>query len=197
MPSSCLLTKRKKTEKALKVSEIKFRTLVEQLPSVTYTAAIDEASTLLYISPQIEKLLGITPDEYKSSPDFWLKHLHDEDRDQVLEKLNITHKSSEPFRLEYRMILPYNRIVWIRDEAVIIKDDAGNPQYLQGVIFDITERKQNEEELKKYRKDLEELVKERTETLEKSRQSLTFLLEDVNETRLELEEKNKEMTYCP
>ncbi len=176
------ITKRKEVEEALKESEIKFRTLVEQLPSVTYTAALDEASTLLYISPQIEKLLGITLDKYKSTPDFLLKHLHDEDRERVHEALNITYKSSQPFISEYRMISSDNRIVWIRDEAVIIKDDAGDPQYLQGVIFDITERKQNEKELTKYRDHLEE-----------SRQSLTFLLEDVNEVRLELEEKNKEL----
>ena len=148
------ITKRKMTEKALKQSEIKFRTLVEQLPSVTYTAALDESRTVLYISPQIEKLLGITPEEYKASPNYWLKHLHKEDRDQVLKKLNITHKSSQPFISEYRMILSDNRIVWIRDEAVIINDDLGNPQYLQGVILNITERKDTEEEIQRHIKEM-------------------------------------------
>jgi len=143
------IDKRKQAEKALRNSEEKFRTLVEQLPSITYTAALDESSATLYVSPQIEKILGISPEKYKDNPDFWLKHLHDEDRERVLEELKRAHESGKPFISEYRILSTDDRIVWLRDEAVIIKDGEGNPQYLQGVMTDITERKQAEERLKK------------------------------------------------
>jgi PAS domain S-box-containing protein len=152
------IDKREQVEKALRDSEEKFRTLVEQLPSIIYTAALDESSTTLYTSPQIEKILGISPEKYKDNPDFWLEHLHDEDRERVLEELKRAHESGKPFISEYRMLSTDDRIVWLRDEAVIIKDDEGNPQYLQGVMFDITERKEAEENLKNAKDELQVIL---------------------------------------
>jgi PAS domain S-box-containing protein len=138
----------KQAEEALRKSEIKFRTLVEHLPAITYTAALDETSATLYISPQIENILGISPKEYKADSDFWLKHLHSEDRERVLKELNRTHETNQPFISEYRMLSTDGRIVWLRDEAVIVKDEKGNPLNLQGVMFNITDRKQAEEALR-------------------------------------------------
>lgn len=133
---------------ALRESEIRYRTLVEHLPAITYTAALDESSTTLYVSPQIEKILSISPEEYKKDPDFWVKHLHDEDRERVLGEFGYAHETGQPLFTEYRMISTDGRIVWLRDEAVIVKDDKGNPLYLQGVMFDITEQKKADEALR-------------------------------------------------
>jgi|GEM_PF-1097241 len=143
------LTERRQVEEKLLESEIKYRTLVEQLPAVTYTAALDESSTTLYISPQIEKILGISPAEYKADPDFWVKHLYPDDRDRVLNELSRSHRSGQPFNSEYRMVTQNGQLVWFRDDATVVRDDKGNPLYLQGVMFDITERKQAEEALQR------------------------------------------------
>jgi len=142
------ITKRREAEKALRNNEIKYRTLVEHLPAITYTATLDESSTTLYVSPQIEKILGISPEGYKADPDFWVKHLHDEDRERVLEEFEHAHETGQPLFTEYRMISKDGRIVWIRDDAVIVKDEKENPLYLQGIMFDITDRKQSEEALR-------------------------------------------------
>ncbi|MCD4672849.1 MAG: PAS domain S-box protein [Anaerolineaceae bacterium] len=140
------ITARKQAEQALRESEEKFRTLVEQLPTITYIAKLDKTSTTLYISPQVEKILGIASDWYIANPNFWLTHIHDQDRERVLAEVNRAHESGQPFISNYRMLSTDGRIVWLRDEAVIIKNDKGFPLHLQGVMLDITERVRAEEE---------------------------------------------------
>lgn len=142
------ITKRKQVENALRESEIKYRTLVEQIPAITYVADIDEASTMNYVSPQVETLLGYSQDHFKTDPDVWLKQIHPDDRERVLADVVHCHKSNERFISEYRMFERDGRVLWFRDEAAVIRDETGQPLCLQGVMFDITERKQMEEALK-------------------------------------------------
>ena len=70
----------KHMKEALVQSEIKYRTLVGQLPVISYIASLDEYSATVYVSPQIEEILNISPAEYKTNPDFWVEHLHADDR---------------------------------------------------------------------------------------------------------------------
>ncbi len=142
------ITERKQAEEALKEAEIKYHTLVDNIPAVTYVAAIDETSTTLYVSPQIETILGVSPDTCKNDPDFWRKQLHPDDRERVLAEVTRSHNTNEPFILEYRMFSSDGSQVWLHDEAKTVKDDKENPRYIQGVMTDITERKQAEEELR-------------------------------------------------
>ncbi|MFH1370716.1 MAG: PAS domain S-box protein [Planctomycetota bacterium] len=143
------ITERKRAEEALRESEQRFRLLVEQLPAITYTAALDEASTTLYTSPQIEEILGGSVSDYKADPDLWRKLLHPDDRDRVLADVATSHQTGEPFSSEYRMIAKDGRVVWMRDDARIVEDAGGKPLYLQGVMYDITERKNTEESLRR------------------------------------------------
>ncbi len=149
------IAERKRAEEALLQSEIKYRTLVEHIPAITYIAALDESSTTLYVSPQIETILGISPADYKADPDFWVKHLHPDDRERVMDEIRRCHESDQPFILEYRMVSKDGRFVWLSDDAVIVKDDKGKPLHLHGVMYDITERKRAEEERKQLLKELE------------------------------------------
>lgn len=142
------ITARKRIEQKLQESETRYRILVENLPAITYTAAIDPQSTTLYVSPQVEKILGVTVSDYKADPDFWRKLLHPEDYERVMAELAQSHESSKPFISEYRMVAKDGHEVYIRDEARIIKNDDGKPLYLQGVMYDITERKKIEEILR-------------------------------------------------
>ena len=148
------ITERKAAEEALKEAEKKYRTLVDNIPAVTYVAAIDETSTTLYVSPQIETILGVSPDTYKDDPDFWRKHLHPDDRERVLAEVTRSHNTNEPFISEYRMFSSDGSQVWLHDEARIVKDDEENPLYLQGVMTDITERKLAEDALRESEKQL-------------------------------------------
>ena len=140
-------TRLQQAKKALIESESKFRTLVEKIPAITYTAALDEYSTTQYISPQIESTLGFTQKEYKEDSNIWNKQLHPDDRERVLKEVAECRQNDIPFVTEYRMLTKTGRTVWFRDEAVIIKNEAGKPLFLQGVMIDLTERKQAEKAL--------------------------------------------------
>lgn len=156
---------RRRVEAALRESEAKYRTLIEQLPAVMYIAALDEQSSTLYQSPQIEQIVGFTAAEWTSDPDLWAKRLHPDDRERVLAELAHSHATGEPFHSEYRLIARDGHVVWVRDEAAIVRDEMGRPLILQGVLFDITLRKQMEQELQ-HRSHLEQLVQERTTQLQ-------------------------------
>jgi len=143
------ITETKQIDEILRRTEAKYRALVEQIPAITYTAALDDASTTLYVSPQIQAALGISPEDYKADPDLWRKKLHPDDRDRVLTELAQSLASRQPFKSEYRMITRDGHVVWFRDEAVAVQDSAGKYLFLQGVMLDLTESKQAEEALNK------------------------------------------------
>jgi PAS domain S-box-containing protein len=149
------ITERVQAEEALQESEVRYRTLVEQIPAITYTAALDEAGTTLYISPQVQTYLGYSQQDYEIDPDAWRKALYPEDYARVMEQVAQSQAEGGPFVSEYRMIARDGRVVWFRDEGVVVRDDAGCPLFLQGVMFDITERKEAEEALRKAKEELE------------------------------------------
>jgi len=142
------ITEAKQVGQQLKETEFRFRNLIESIPALTYTAALDGTSTTTYISPQAGSLLGFTPGDYAANPDIWENQLHPDDRDRVLAEVQHCHRTGEPFLSEYRMIHRNGSIVWFRDHAIILRDESGRPLCLQGVQYDITESKAAEEKLR-------------------------------------------------
>ncbi len=139
------ITERKQADEALREAEAKYRTLVEQLPAITYIAEFGSAGRWTYVSPQIERILGFAPNEWMDRAELWIDQIHPDDRQRVLTEESDSRATGEPVRCEYRMRARDGRVVWFRDEAAIIKDQAGKPLYLHGLMFDITERKQADE----------------------------------------------------
>jgi PAS domain S-box-containing protein len=152
------ITDRRQKDKQLREAEAKYRLLIEQIPAVTYTAALDDSCTTLYISPQVASMLGFTQAEYMAEPNIWRRRLHPEDRERVLAEFTSRFSSSQPIISEYRMIAKDGRVVWFRDEAVVVRDETGVPLHLQGVMFDLTERKRAQEELQLERNKLEDIL---------------------------------------
>jgi PAS domain S-box-containing protein len=142
---------RKRKDRGIRESEAKYRALVEQIPAITYTAAHDGTSATLYVSPQIESLLGYSQAEYQADPSIWSRSLHPEDRERVLAEVAKCRGEARPFVSEYRMHTRDGRVVWFHDEAVIVRDEAGSPLVLQGVMYDISKRRQAEESLREER----------------------------------------------
>ena len=175
------ITERKEAERRLREAEVKYRTLVEQIPAVTYIQEIVEpgsrrANPTMYASPQVEAQLGYPPQAFLEDPELWIKLLHPEDRERVLAEDARTDETGEPFRIEYRQIIRDGRVKWIRDEAVLVKDEDDHPRFWQGVQHDITEAKRTEEELRRLNDDLERRVKERTAKLADHQQQLKALV---------------------
>ncbi|MDP9298841.1 MAG: PAS domain-containing protein, partial [Actinomycetota bacterium] len=139
------VTRRRQAESLVRATEERFRTLVEQLPAVTY---IEDTATdeILYVSPQVEAMFGYTPAEWRASPRLWERRLHPGDRDWVLAKG--TDETQGTWSAEYRTLARDGRIVWIHDEAILIGGLQGNRNLWQGVITDVTERKAAEERLR-------------------------------------------------
>ena len=134
-------------QKALRQGERKFRNLVEHLPAITYVAALDSQRSLLYVSPQIEHLLGYAPEDFESDPALFARILHSEDRMQVLDRAQQALQSGGPLTCEYRLLGRDGGEYWVRDESRVIYDEASQPLFVQGFIVDITARKKQQQEL--------------------------------------------------
>ncbi len=131
----------------LQATESRYRLLVEQTPVITYMDAVDEPSSTLYISPQVRGVLGYSPEEWIADRELWVRMLHPEDRERVMAEHRRTNETGEPFGAEYRLIAKNGRMVWIRDDAALAPGEDGEPQFWQGVMVDITERKLAEEQV--------------------------------------------------
>ena len=145
------ITERKEAEIRLKEAEARFRTLVEHIPAMTYMEAADNKgreTDFLYMSPQIEAVLGYSPAEWMADPELFARTLHPDDRERVLEEDARTARTGEPFKMEYRHLARDGSVVWMRDEAVLVRDHEGEPLYWLGVQFDITDRRETEEALR-------------------------------------------------
>jgi diguanylate cyclase (GGDEF)-like protein/PAS domain S-box-containing protein len=152
------ITERKQAEKALADAEQRYRTLVEQIPAVTYIDPVDDPDTSLYTSPEIERMLGYTPEEWIEGKQ-WPKRLHPEDRERILAAdERFEAGDGEPFSEEYRLLARDGSVVWVREEAVLLKAEMGEPLYWQGVIFDISEQKEAEQQLREAEKRYRALV---------------------------------------
>ncbi|MBN1587692.1 MAG: PAS domain S-box protein [Candidatus Omnitrophica bacterium] len=137
----------RKEEGKLRNLECSYQNLIEQLPAVTYIAAFDETRTTIYMSPQIEYLLGIASEEFVSDPKMWQEYLHPDDRERVVEELRRSRRKGAAFDCEYRMVAKEGGEVWIRDCAIVVQDAQENAIYLRGVMVDIGERKTYESKL--------------------------------------------------
>ena len=142
------ITERKGLEEAVSEAEVRYRQLVEHVPVAIYIDRLDEFSSNIYTSPQIERMLGTSPEQWQNESDLFVRLLHPDDRERVLAEHQHTHETGEPLRTEYRLILDDGRLVWIRDEAVVATDHVGNRLFLQGFLLDITERKTTEQALR-------------------------------------------------
>ena len=134
--------------KQLSIAEKKYRTLAEQIPAITYIADVDEAGSVRYVSPQIEQILGFSPEEWLADPELWSKQIHPDDRARVLAEYKSSCEKGQPFQSEYRCLTYDGQIVWCYNNAVLVKDDDGKPLFFQGVVSDITEYKRVTEEIR-------------------------------------------------
>jgi PAS domain S-box-containing protein len=127
---------------ARKDAEARYRTLVEQLPLITYVDPPHKTrETASFISPQAETMLGYSLEEWAAEPDFFWRHLHPADRERVMEAQRAARESGEPLSIEYRFVAKDGRTVWLQDSYTIVRDEAGAPLYSQGFALDVTARK--------------------------------------------------------
>lgn len=125
-------------------SEARYRALVEQIPAVTFMLALDEGQNEMYVSPQIEKILGFTAEEWLADPVLWFKQLHPDDKPLWNQEFARGIATGGPFRADCRAIARNGEIKYIHGEAWLVRDDLGNPLILQGIAQDVTDIKKAE-----------------------------------------------------
>ncbi|MBL8092239.1 MAG: PAS domain S-box protein, partial [Anaerolineales bacterium] len=150
------LQERKQAEDSLRETETLFRTLVEQTSIVVYRDKPDVFGSSLYVSPQIENLLGYTPEEWLSNPIFWQTLVHPDDLPALLADIESYMRENKKSFSEYRLRTKDGKWRWVRDEIVLVYGEDKKPKYVHGVFIDITERKQAEAELIEFRKLMDE-----------------------------------------
>ena len=133
-------------EPGLRLEAGRFRSLVEQLPLSVYIDRLDDVSSNVYTSPQIEPMLGYSSVEWVENDDLFVQLLHPEDRERVLAAHHRTHTTREPLFIEYRLRTKDGRYLWVQDEARVVAD--GGEFVLQGYLLDITARREAEEQLR-------------------------------------------------
>jgi PAS domain S-box-containing protein len=135
------LNERRQAVASLRDAETRYRTLVEQLPLVTYVSSIDRPGFSAYVSPQIEELLGYTPDAWLETPNLFWRVVHPDDVERVRAEHRTGYAAGGSFSTQYRLVARDGRTVWVQDEVMVVEDEAGKAVQAQGFLLDITHRK--------------------------------------------------------
>ncbi|MDZ4097919.1 MAG: sensor domain-containing diguanylate cyclase [Methylophilaceae bacterium] len=144
----------KQTKDTAKDSVV-YKTLLESPKAIPWK--IDWATLKFsYIGPQIEKLLGWTPESWVSVED-WAARMHPDDREWVVNFCVAQSQAGAGHEADYRAITKDGEYVWIRDVVHVVRNENGDVDSLVGFMFDISERKKTEHQLLDLQKELEDL----------------------------------------
>ena len=131
--------------------EARYRALVEQIPAVVFMAYLDRGIGEAYVSPQIEAALGFSQEEWLEDPIRWYSHIHPDDKQRWSTEAAEMFLTGSPLRSAYRVVARDGRVIWFHCEAKMIRKPDGEPWFIHGVGFDITDLKRTEEALQEER----------------------------------------------
>ena len=144
------ISDRRSAELARVQAEFKYQTLVEQVAAISYIAELGIDGQWLYVSPQIESIFGYSVEEWLAESTNWIRHIPVEDH-SVIWAAEEASKRGAPFHVEYRVVRKDGKTVWVSDTAVVVGIGGERPM-MEGIIVDITERKQHENQSQQSRR---------------------------------------------
>jgi PAS domain S-box-containing protein len=171
------VTERNKMEEALRESEATHRDIVSSIPGTVYQFVLkkDGSISVPFASISSSKLSGITPKEIKADPSLVLGAVVPEDLDIINRDLAESARTMKPWENEFRVRAKSGEIKWVRNicRPHLLPDDS---IIWNGVVIDVTEHKQMEQQIRAYSENLEQVVEERTRELRdaEERYRLTF-----------------------
>jgi len=141
-----LAIERKRAEAALRESQERYRDLVQGLDAIVWEA---DAATLQFsfVSQQAEAILGYPVEQWLTEPDFWINHLHPDDRERAVCSFQAATAEGKDHQIEYQFVAAHGHPVWLRDIVRVVRDDQGRVCQLRGLMINITQQKRMEEEL--------------------------------------------------
>ncbi|MEO5940675.1 MAG: response regulator [Candidatus Limnocylindrales bacterium] len=143
---------------ARREAELRFRQLVEELPLAVYTDKPgDPLGAATYVSPPIEAMFGYPTEEWLKE-DFFRSIVHPDDGAPIVLRQADGHGVSNRASGEYRIIAADGRVVWVRDDNSLIRDENGEPQYVLGFFLDVTEQALGAAEIRRQKQYFESLV---------------------------------------
>ena len=145
MHTTILTNERKQAEQAAQESQQRYKRLLAAVTDYVYSVAVEHgrpATTSHGLG--CEPITGYTPREFEADSFLWYRMIYDEDRPAVTAQAEQVLRGETPPPLEHRIVHKDGRIRWIRNTPVPHKDDRGRLIYYDGLISDITERKQAE-----------------------------------------------------
>lgn len=142
---------------SLQASEEQFQTLVANIPGAVYRYACHPEGKIEFLSDAIAEISGYPVDEFASDRRSFSSIVHPQDRDRVRRHASECLDRRSPYDIEYRLVRSDGRVRWVRDRGRgVFRDDR--PVYLDGVIFDITDRKRTETQLRSTQRFLDCLI---------------------------------------
>ncbi|MDX2255442.1 MAG: PAS domain S-box protein [Pseudanabaenaceae cyanobacterium bins.39] len=132
---------------ALIASETRLNLLINKNPATIYSCEPHGDYACKFVSKNVETLLGYTPEEFYAVPDFWKQQLHPDDVAQVFAEIPKLFEGGI-LKHEYRLRHRDGHYVWVHDELVLLRDDAGNPTEVMGFTKSVSDRKQQETQIK-------------------------------------------------
>jgi PAS domain S-box-containing protein len=144
------VSERRRAEQFRAEAEAKYQTLVEQVAAISYIAELGTNGQWLYVSPQVESMFGFPADEWLANSREWVRHIHNDDR-AIVEAAEDASRRGERFQAKYRVIRKDGRVIWVSDTAVVVPGSDLHP-LMEGIIVDITDRKQLEGQLQQARR---------------------------------------------
>lgn len=124
---------------------IAYEALISSIDGIVWVANA-KTFQFLFVSQQVKKILGYSPEEWLREPQFWQNHIHPEDRDWAIDFCIVKTQEMVPHNFEYRIISATNQIVWLRDFVTVIEEN-NKPAMICGVMVNITDQKQAENSL--------------------------------------------------
>jgi|GEM_PF-2533855 len=140
------ITERKAAEQAVRESQERLRTVVENADATIFR--IDKDMKLLALGGSVEKMLERSVDELMENPSMWKEVVYPDDRDKAQELMALTEETRAPQAMEFRVVRASGEVRWIRGHLTPIFNERGKLMYFDGVSLDVTERKQVEEVLR-------------------------------------------------
>jgi len=169
-------------------SEQRYRLLIESLTSYIYTVCVEDGQPVdTFHGPGCVSVTGYTAEEYVADPNLWYAMVHEADKDQVIQQARQVCSGGGSVCIEHRLYHKDGTVRWVRDTMVPKFDAEGRLVAYDGLVVDITERKESEESIRMLNVELEQKVLERTRKIEEANFELTSLNEELELRRTEAE----------